>query len=220
LEGIVHGHGYNPGGQGKQFLGAALECSDGTVWVIDYGEQSPYQAFAGRRVVVSGEPCKPPVQHLIAWHGAKRLGHCRVSMLRLAEPTPDAWLMEVGAGRDLAGRLERGTHATGESELSFVTEKGDTFAVVNVPAGKIIGRTIQATAYPVVPSPSLRKATEQFLWVICPCSSADIWKWRSRANAGLPSDIYADAESGQLRLREAAAEPSPAADGGRDLGSS
>jgi hypothetical protein len=122
-------------------------------------------------------------------------------MLRLAEPTPDAWLTEVGAGRDLAGRLERGTHDTGESALSFVTEKGDAFVVVNVPAGGIIGRNVQATAYPVVPSWSLRKGTEHFLWVICPGSSADIWEWRGRSNAGLPSDIYADAESGQLRLQ-------------------
>src|SRR5512147_3084853 len=52
LEGIVHASRYDRSGQGKQFLGAAIECSDGTVWVIDYSEQSPFHVFAGRQVVV------------------------------------------------------------------------------------------------------------------------------------------------------------------------
>jgi hypothetical protein len=38
LQGIVHASRYEPSAQGKQFLGAAIECSDGKVWVIDYDE--------------------------------------------------------------------------------------------------------------------------------------------------------------------------------------
>jgi hypothetical protein len=174
--------------------------------VIDYEEQSPYHAFANRRVVACGEPYQPEGQCLIVWHGAKRFGHFRISTMRLAEATNDAWLMEVRAGQDLAGRFERGTDDTRELALSFVTEMGHAFAVVNDPAGAFVGRSVQATAYPVVPSPSLENAAERYLWVICPCSSADVWKWRGCPNAGLPSDIYADAESGQLRLRQSSAE--------------
>jgi len=51
LEGIVRASRYDSSAQGKQFLGAAVECGDGTVWVIDYSEQSPFHAFAGRQVV-------------------------------------------------------------------------------------------------------------------------------------------------------------------------
>jgi hypothetical protein len=85
LEGTVHASGFAPVGLGKQFLGAAIECSDGAVWVITYGERSPFHAFAGRRVVVSGQPYQPGGQYLIGWPGAKSLGHFRVSTIRLAD---------------------------------------------------------------------------------------------------------------------------------------
>ena len=59
FEGIVRACRYIPGGQGKQFLGAIIECGAGKEWVIDYDEQSPFHAFADRQVVVSGEPYEP-----------------------------------------------------------------------------------------------------------------------------------------------------------------
>jgi hypothetical protein len=141
LEGIVHASRYDPSAQGKQFLGAAIECSDGKVWVIDYSEQSPFHVFAGRQVVVSGEPYKPEGQgqHLIGWRGVKKLGHFRVSTMRLVQVTPDAKLVEVGGGQHLCGRFERGTSETGESMVSFVTEEGDAFLVANDPAGATVG---------------------------------------------------------------------------------
>ena len=85
LEGIVHASSYDPDAQGKQFVGAAIECTDGNVWVIDYRDQSPFHAFAGRRVVVSGEPYRPEGQHLIGWRGNQKVGHFRVSTIRLAD---------------------------------------------------------------------------------------------------------------------------------------
>ena len=95
LEGILHACPYDPSAQGKQFLGAAIECSDGKVWVIDYRKQSPFHAFAGRQVVVAGEPYKPEGQHLIGWGEGKTLGHFRVSTMWLVEVTPDAEPVEV-----------------------------------------------------------------------------------------------------------------------------
>jgi len=182
LEGIVHACRYDPGAEGKQFLGAAIESiesSDGRVWVIDYDEQSPFHAFDGRQVVVSGEPYKPDGQLLAGWSG-KQPGHFRVSTLRLAEVAPDAELVEVGPGRYLHGRLERGTSDTTESMLSFVTEKGDVFLVANDPAGAVVGRSVEVWAYAVQPAPSVQTSPGQSLWIICPCSAADIWAWRGR----------------------------------------
>lgn len=85
VEGVVRASRRNPNGQGKQFLGAAIECNDGTVWVISYEENSPFHAFADKHVVVSGEPYKPTGQHLTGWHGGQTLGHLLVSSIQLAE---------------------------------------------------------------------------------------------------------------------------------------
>jgi len=180
LEGIVHASRYDPGAPGKHFLGAAIECGDAKVWVIDYEEQSPFHAFAGRQVVVSGEFYKPDGQHLIGWAGGKELGHFRVSTMRLVEVTGDAELVEVGAGRDLRGRFERAPGDTGEATVSFVTEKGDVFLVANDPAGASVGRTVEVWAYPVQLSASIPRPSGQYLWIICPYSAADLWEWRER----------------------------------------
>jgi hypothetical protein len=180
LEGIVHASRYDPNAPGKQFLGATIECSDAKVWVIDYEEQSPFHAFAGRQVVVSGEPYKPEGQYLIGCGGGKTLGHFRVSTMRPVEVTGDAELLEVGAGFDLRGRFERGTGDTGKSMLSFVTEKGDAFVVANDPAGVSVGPSVKVWAHPVQPSPSIQKPPGPYLWIICPYSAADLWEWRGR----------------------------------------
>ena len=180
LEGIVHASRYVPGVQGKQFLGAIIKCSDGWEWVVDYDERSPFHAFADRRVVVSGKPFEPEPtgQHL----GGDKLGHFRVSTMRLVEVTPDAELVEVGPGRTLCGRFERGPSEAGASILSFVTERGDSFLVANSPAGATVGRTVEVWAYPVQPSPSFSRPPAECLWIICPCSAADLWKWRDRSS--------------------------------------
>jgi hypothetical protein len=198
LEGTVNAAGHITADCGP--LVTTLMCPDGARWVIDYDEQSPYHAFAGRQVVVSGVPCEPPPQHVLFV-----TGHFRVSRMRLVEVTPDAWLTEVGAGYHLSGRFEHGPGDSREPPLSFVTEKGDTFLVANNPAGATVGCTVQALAYPVQPSPCASRSPQQFLWVICPWSYAELWELRGRPHAGLPSDVYLDAESGQLRRRHALA---------------
>ncbi len=177
LEGIVRASRYDPGSQGKQFLGAIIECADGKEWVIDYDEQSPFHAFTGRHVVVSGRPYIPEGQCI---GGGQIVGHFRVSTLRLVEVTPDAELVEVGPGLRLGGRLERVTSDTGESMFSFVTEKGDVFLVANDPAGATVGRNVDVWAYLVKPSPSIRRPSRQYLWIICSCSASDLWEWRGR----------------------------------------
>src|SRR5262245_48640888 len=181
LEGIVHASRYDANAPGKQFLGAAIECSDGKVWVIDYAEESPFHAFAGRQVLVAGEPFTPGpgTQHLVSW-GDKPVGHFEVSTMRLAKVTPDAELVEVGPRHYLVGRLERCTSDTGGSTLSFVTEMGDVFHITNDPAGANVGRTVEVCAHRVEPSPSNETPRGQYLWIMCPCSMKDIWEWRAR----------------------------------------
>lgn len=48
---------------------------------------------------------------------------------------------------------------------------------------------------------------QQYLWVICPWSYAELWGLRDRPDAGLPRDVYVDPESRQVRHRRASAEP-------------
>ena len=107
LEGIVHASRYHRRDQGKQFRGAAIECSDGKVWVIDYSEESPYHAYAGRHVVVSGEPFDPDPygQRLVGWSGSKSVGHFSVSTMRLVDATIESTL-SLQAQR-LAGLIAR-----------------------------------------------------------------------------------------------------------------
>ncbi len=179
LEGIVRASRYNPSAQGKHFLGAAIECRDGKVWVVDYNEQSPFHAFAGRQVVASGEPYKPEGQYLVGW-GGKILGHFRAATVRLAETAPDVMLVEVGAGQHRRGRFERGMSETGDSTLLFVEEEGGTFLVANDPAGATVGQSVEVLAYPVQPSLSIAKPHAQYLWIISPYSVAELWEWRKR----------------------------------------
>jgi hypothetical protein len=174
LEGIVLASRY-AANKGKQFLGAIIKCTD-RMWVIDYDEQSPFHAFADRQVVVSGEPYEPAGQYLIG----KKLGHFRVSTMRLVEVPPDAELVEVAAGRHLFGRFERSASDTWGSILTFVTEKGESFPVANDPAGATVGRSVKVWAYPVQSSPSI-PGPRQRLWIICPMNSdADLLEWRER----------------------------------------
>ncbi len=194
LEGIVHAPGSFAPRQGP--VVAKIKCPDGAVWVIDYDEQSPYHAFVGRRIMASGFPCNPPQQHVISV-----TGHFAVSTIRLAEVAPDAWLIEVRAAQDLVGRFELGTSDAAESALSFVTDKGDTFHLANNPAGATVGGLVNALAYPVQLSPCVSRSPQQSLWVICPWSYAQLGALRKAPNGGLPSNVYVDAESGQVRCR-------------------
>jgi hypothetical protein len=201
LEGIVHARGSFCPPEGP--VVTEINCRDGAVWVIDYDEQSPYHAFAGRRVVTPGFPCEPPMQHVIGVRG-----HFAVSTMRLVEVTPDAWLTEVGAGYPLCGRFAH--HCEESAALAFVTETGETFLVANNPAGATVGGTVQVLAYPVQLSPCISRSPQPFLWVICPWSYADLEELRGRPSAGLPGEVYAEAESGQVRRRRVSAEPGAA----------
>jgi hypothetical protein len=136
--------------------------------------------------------------------------------MRLVEVAPDAELLEVGAGQHLTGQFELCTSHTGESTLSFVTEKGDTFLVANDPVGATVGRKVEVLAYPVQPSPSSTVFHGQYLWIICPCSVGDIWEWHGRFATSFPRDLYVDAESGRLRRRQTSAKPGASADRPRD----
>lgn len=138
LEGTVYASRYDPSALGKQFLGAAIECSDATVWVIDYEEQSPFHVFTGRQVIATGEPYEPDGQYLVAWGEGKTLGHFRVSNVRPVVAS-DVELVEVGAGYRLRGRVERSAGHPGEPVLSFVSDRGDVFLATNDPGHGVEG---------------------------------------------------------------------------------
>jgi hypothetical protein len=173
-----------------------IKCADGAVWVIDYDEQSPYQAFIGRRVVASGFPCHPPMQHRIGV-----AGHFAVSRMRVAGLAPDAWLIDVGPPQEFAGRFKHSANEAAETELSFLTENGDTFRVVNNPAGMAVNEVVNVLAYPIQLSPCVSRRLRVSLWVVCPWSYAQLEKLRGGPNGGLPNDVYIDAVSGQIRCR-------------------
>jgi hypothetical protein len=199
LEGIVHAPGSFSAEAGPRV--ASIESPDGAEWVIDYDEQSPYHAFVGRQVVALGFSCEPPAQHVIMVSG-----HVAVSTMRLVEMTPDAWITEVGGARSLSGRFEGDTSDARESPLTFVTQQGETFLVANNPAGATADCSIDARVYPVQPSPSVSDSHQQWLWVICPWSYADLWELRRRPHAGLPRGVYVDAESRQIRRQSTSAK--------------
>lgn len=182
LEGIVRASRFNEKSVGKQFLGAIIECDGGRRWVIDYDEQTPFRAFAGHRVVASGEPYEPESegQHLIGRGPDNHLRHLRVSTMRLVEGLIGAELVEVGEGQRLRGHFERGLIGTEDAMLSFVVEEGDTFLVANDPAGVAAGRTVDVQAYPVELAPSIDRPLGRYLWTISPCSVAELCKWRER----------------------------------------
>jgi len=180
LEGTVHARLYDASASGKQFLGATIETSDAKIWVIDYEEQSPFHAFDCRQVIAFGEPYRPKGQYLIGGRGGKTLEHFHPSCVRLVEGPDDAQLFEVGAPYNLRGRFQLGPADTGESMLSFVTEKGEVFVVANEPAGVRMNISLQVSAYPVQLSPALQRPPERYLWIICPYSADDLWKWRNR----------------------------------------
>jgi len=179
LEGTVVSRRYNAALDGLQSLGVAIDDGRGNLWVVDYEEQSPYHVFGGRRVVAFGEAYEPDplTPHMISsprgW-----VGHFRVSSMKLADVTPDADVLEIGPRQALCGRLERHATWTGKSVLTFVTEGGEGFLVTNDPAGSRGSAPIEVCAYTVRRSPATSPGP--WLWIICPYSMADLWKWRRR----------------------------------------
>src|SRR5262249_41472883 len=140
------------------WFGAELVCDD-TRWEIAWHPDTPYHAFAGRRVTVSGHPFEPEsLQHRLWRTGEKPIRYFRVSTMGLIEETADAALIRVGPGQQLTGRFELSTTGTGEPTLSFITDRGDTILVANDPVGATVGRNDEVLAYPVQPSPSVRKS--------------------------------------------------------------
>lgn len=110
----------------------------------------------------------------------RRVGHFRVSTMRPLAPTPDADIVEIGEVLKLRGQFRRDTGANFNSRLSFVTEQGESFLVVNDPAGAKFGSRIEVSAYPVKRSSSNADSSQRHLWVICPHSLLDIEEWCKR----------------------------------------
>ena len=177
FEGVVSASHYDFDAPGKQFLGAVLECSD-AAWLLAYDEESPYHAFADRQVVVEGTPYTPEGQRLAAWN-RKALGHLRVESIRVADPTAAA-VLHVGPERRLRGRLERISDDPDRPGLLFMTSNGDTFHVVNDPAGAKLSADLEVSAYDTQLRASAGTAGVPHLWVVCPSSYDALWQWRKR----------------------------------------
>jgi hypothetical protein len=184
LQGTVRSHRRAPRDRGKPFLGAEIECIDGKRLVVDYRENSLFNVFADRQVVVSGEPVKPGphTQHLIEHENLK---HFRVSTLRFLEVSPDAEHVRVGNADGLCGRFERAASDIPGAVLSFTIEQGDTFVVANAPAGAILGGLVEVWAYlPFELPSSLPLPPHKYLWLVCPCSEAVTWDFRGPSGTG------------------------------------
>lgn len=179
LDGVVRAFRYDPTG-GKQFLGAWIECGDGTQWILSYDEQSPLHAFADRRVIALGAPnVAPGAQQLISLDRSRPLGHFGASSVRVVEVPPDVGIVEVGPEERLSGRFERCGSGEGAAPLRFVTEH-DAFWVVNDPAGVKLECPLEVRAYPVQQGASVAGHADPWRWIICPYSMADLWEWRER----------------------------------------
>lgn len=147
----------------KVFRGVLLERDDGSRWVATYERDELWEAFAGRRVVVSGERYVPRDQSLIN-------PHIRVNAWRLVKPGPDAPVHEVGPERTLEGRLEdetwpAGTKLEGEKTTRFLAVGGDRYLLAHVPAGTPHGRKLRVRARVVVPSPFDTRPGGDYLWI-------------------------------------------------------
>jgi hypothetical protein len=227
LEGITQVSRPIPGSVGKPFCGVIIKCDDDKEWVVSYDEQSPFHAFADRRVVVSGEPFEPKKgQYLVSGRGPRKLGHFKVSTLRLFEVTSDAELVAVGPDHRLNGRFERDERDTKGTGLSFVTDSGETFLVANDPPGANVGGKVEVWAHPVQRPPSIPVNPGKCLWIRCRCSAKDVSDHRERSRLiGFARDgsygpmdeallrefqrfIRAAAPGNFLRLRETAATSS------------
>jgi hypothetical protein len=176
FEGTLRAFPFKQGAGGKQFLGAIVECDNGERWVLSYEEQSPYHAFAERRVAVKGVPLTP------APESQRLLGvrHLRASRVRLVEPQTDVGPWEVGRGRSLSGQFVTAGRPAGGALLLFETSPGESFLVVNDPPGVTLGQTVEVEAYPVKMSPPAGEFARGCLWICTRCSYSEIWGWRAR----------------------------------------
>jgi hypothetical protein len=122
--------------------------------------------------------------------------------MQLAESALDAWLKEVGEPQYLTGRFQPGFGGpAAEHELSFLADSGDAFRVANIPAGAAMWEVVEVLTFPVKLSQCVPGCSQQSLWVICPWSYAQLEELRNGANGGLPSNVYMDATSGQVRCK-------------------
>lgn len=152
--------------QGKRrkiFRGVMLERDDGSRWVATYQRDELWEAFSGRRVVVSGERYIPRDQALIN-------PHIRVDTWRLVKPGPDAPIHEVGPERTLVGRLEEetspaGTKLAGDTTTRFLSAEGETYLLAHLPTGLPRGTRLRVRARVVVPSPFQTRLGGEYLWI-------------------------------------------------------
>lgn len=135
------------GGAGKTFRGVMLEREDGARWVVRYGVDALWKAFADERVVVEGERHAPEGQALTAVHF--RVGRFRhAERARGGHPVD---YFEVSEPRTLRGRYEDavgdpGTKSEGVRYVRFVEESGAVWRIDNAPKDAPRGQLVTIRA--------------------------------------------------------------------------
>ncbi|GEM_PF-2342932 len=150
----------------KQFQGVWLEAESGERYLIDYRAQEWLRALEGRRVDVWGAVYEPSGQAIMATH-------FRVALLRVAEPTMEDWIIEIGARTRLRGSFTRyvwpaGTKLAGEGSTVFMDEGGVQHWLASVPEpGPPLDQPVVIDVVPVEPSNFVaRPGGRAYLWVI------------------------------------------------------
>jgi hypothetical protein len=151
----------------KGFGGVMLVKDDGERWVVSYEADPLWSRFENARVVIEGQEWTPPGQALVA-------RHIRVGAFRHAERRHDGRPVdytEVGPVQSLRGRFvdvdaEPGTKSEGERFLHFVTEDGQSHAVLHggdPPRGRVV--TVRARSYDMVQLVSVAAVAGPHLWI-------------------------------------------------------
>lgn len=117
-----------------------VACSS---WVIHYGNASDFEAFADRRVTVSGIPGDLSKSGPTLFGAKGTVWHSRASAI--GEVLPGARLVELGARQAISWRFERAECRGEKPALVFVTDTGGTLPVLNDPDGMTAGDDVRAT---------------------------------------------------------------------------
>lgn len=172
-------------GQGRVFLRANLDCSNGLRWAIDCSEDSPFHALDAREVIVSGQPCE--TQDMFV--AGKVPDRFRASSMQIAEISADAQVVELEAKQELTGHFEQSRAQPAEHPLTFVTLDGKVYRVVNDEDREVLENAVaNIRAYPVRSSPPVQETVPR-LWIVDVIDTY-LGEWRDGRRNGQGTRIW------------------------------
>lgn len=187
IKGIFRSYWLDGTGQGQVFLRATLDCSNGMRWAIDCSEDSPFHAFDGREVIVSGEPYETR-DLFVAGKVPDRF--CASSM-QIAEVLADPQLFELDAKQEFTGSFEHTRGQPAGHPITFVARDGQIYRVVNDQDREVLENAIaNIRAYPVRSSPPVAEPIQR-LWVVNVIDTY-IGEWRDGRREGQGTRIWSD----------------------------